>query len=273
MSTHISAGRTFGRDARVTVVATMAVAIVLAAALAPPHAQHEGYHRFADQRAFLGIPNFLDVTSNLAFLVVGIVGLRFVLKGTRSDGAAAFQHPAERWCWGVVFMGAALTCFGSWYYHLAPDSERLAWDRLPMAIGFMGVLAATVSERVNGPLGQRLLFPLVLLGTASVGYWRWSVVHGAENLNYYGAAQYGSLLLVLLMMALLASRYTRGRDILGAVALYALAKAAERADQGIFYVTAGLVSGHTLKHLIAAGAIFWLLRMLQLRRKTNAASP
>ena len=29
-----------------------------------------------------------------------------------------------------------LTAVGSSYYHLAPDNERLFWDRLPMTIAF-----------------------------------------------------------------------------------------------------------------------------------------
>jgi hypothetical protein len=35
---------------------------------APPIAQPPEYHQFADSRTFLGIPNFLDVASNLLFL-------------------------------------------------------------------------------------------------------------------------------------------------------------------------------------------------------------
>lgn len=265
MSLQASAASTLGREARIAMVATAAAAIVLAAALAPPYAQHDGYHQFADQRTLLGIPNFLDVASNLAFLVVGIMSLRLVIAGTRVDGRPACDHPGERWCWGVLFAATALTCCGSWYYHLAPDSERLAWDRLPMAIGFMAILAATVSERIGPKLGRRLLVPLVLLGAATVGYWRWSALRGSEDLGPYAAAQYGSLLLVLLMMALLPSRYSRGRDVLAAVAIYAFAKIAERYDQLVFVATDELVSGHTLKHLIAAAAIFWLVRMLKLR--------
>ena len=33
------------------------------------------------------------------------------------------------------------------YYHLAPDNARLVWDRLPMTVGFMGLLAAMMLER------------------------------------------------------------------------------------------------------------------------------
>jgi hypothetical protein len=259
-----TAGRP-SREARIAILWASAAAIALAVALIPPFAQPDAYHSFADQRALLGVANFLDVGSNLAFLVVGVGGLYFVLRGTQADGGRAFQDPAERWAWGVVFAAVALTSCGSGYYHLAPDSPRLAWDRLPMAVGFMGLVAATVSERISAKAGLRLLVPLCVLGAGSVWYWRWSAASGFENLNPYGAVQFGSALLILLMVVLFPSRYTRSHDLLGAVILYALAKLAEHFDGEIFVATGEIVSGHSLKHLIAAMAIYWLLRMLRLR--------
>jgi hypothetical protein len=44
--------------------------------LLPPITQDQSYHRFADQRAFFGVPNFWNVVSNLPFIAVGVVGLR-----------------------------------------------------------------------------------------------------------------------------------------------------------------------------------------------------
>lgn len=262
-----------GREAPIAILLASAVAIALAAALAPPLAQHESYHAFADRRALLGITNFFDVISNLAFLFVGVAGFYFVLRGTQPHGGPAFQDPAQRWAWAVVFAATALTCCGSWYYHLAPDSPRLAWDRLPMAIGFMGIVAAVVSERVSAKAARRLLVPLCALGAASVWYWRWSAENGFENLNPYIAVQFGSAMLILIMLALFPSRYSRSGDFLGALLLYALAKLAEHFDGAIFAATGEIVSGHTLKHLLAAAAIFWLLSMLRLRAAANPAVP
>lgn len=260
------AARTGSRELRVAILCAAVAATALTAALAPRYAQPEAYHGFADQRRMLGIPNFLNVASNLAFVAVGLCGLYFVGRGRRSDGRPAFEAPAERWGWGAVFAGTAATCVGSGYYHLAPDSPRLAWDRLPMAVAFMGMVAAVVSERVSATAGRRLFVPLVLLGPASVWYWRWSAARGAEDLNPYGAVQFGSLLLLVLLLVLFPPRYTRGPDLLGGLALYGLAKAAEHFDRAIFAATGERLSGHTLKHLLAAAAILWLLRMLALRR-------
>jgi hypothetical protein len=259
-----SPGR-LSRGTRVTIVWAIAAAIALAAAFAPQFAQPAGYHGFADRRSILGIPNFFDVTSNLAFLVVGVMGLHFVLRGTRGDGRRAFLDSSERWGWGVGFAAVVLTCCGSMYYHWAPDNARLAWDRLPLAVGFMSVLAAVVSERISPKAGMLLLAPLVLIGAASVWYWRWSAVRGAENLNPYGAVQFGSVLVILATITLFPPRYTRTGDFVGAAVLYALAKVAEQFDAAIFKATGGIMSGHTMKHLVAAAAVYWLLRMLRLR--------
>jgi len=259
-----------GRGARVAIVWATAVAIALAAWLVPPFAQPEGYHGFADQRSMLGIPNFLDVTSNLAFLIAGAMGLLFVIRGKHADGRPAFRDSSERWGWGVSFAAVALTCFGSGYYHWAPNSSRLVWDRLPMAVGFMSFVAAIASERVSPKAGLRLLVPLIVLGAASVWYWRWSADHGVESLNAYGAVQFGSALVILLMIILFPAPYTRSGDFLVAAILYGLAKLTEYFDQPIFAATGGIISGHTLKHLLAALAVFWLARMLRLRRPTDS---
>ena len=260
------------RTARVAILWAIVALIAAAAALAPAYTQPEAYHAFADRRAILGIANFLDVASNLAFLVVGLAGLYFVFAGRRADGGPAFQDPAERRAWGVVFAATALTCCGSAYYHLAPDSPRLAWDRLPIALVLVAIVAAVMSDRVGARAGRRALVPLCAAAAASVWYWRWSAAAGIENLNPYGAVQFGSVLLVLVITALFPSRYTRGGDLVGTAILYALAKVAEHFDVAIFAATGGLVSGHTLKHLLAATAIYWLLRMLRLRLPANPAA-
>jgi hypothetical protein len=53
--------------------------------------------------------------------------------------------------------------------------------------------------------------------------------------------------------------------LFAAAAFYGLAKVAEALDAPI-YELVHLVSGHTLKHLLAATAVWCLLRMLQVRR-------
>lgn len=134
--------------------------------LGPVH-QSQVYHHFADQRTFLGIPHCLDVVSNTGFLIVGLWGLLFVLR-TGNKESSSFLSRNERWPYIFFFLGVALTAVGSAYYHLAPDNARLIWDRLPMAMGFMALLAAVLGERVDLRLLNRTLAPLMTAGIGSV---------------------------------------------------------------------------------------------------------
>lgn len=248
------------RDPRLWLLGLVALGIMLAIALLPPLRAPGLYATLADRRTLLGIPNFFDVVSNIPFLLIGAWGLRFIA----ADRGRAFSHPAEKRPYALLFLSVALTSLGSAYYHLAPDDARLMWDRLPIALGFMALLSALIAERIGVRAGQYLLWPLLVAGAASVLYWRWSVVNGAEDVVPYAAVQYGAIAAVVLIALLYRSRYTRGADIFVAAALYGLAKAAEALDAPIFAL-GELLSGHTLKHLLAALAVWWLLRMLQLR--------
>ncbi len=134
------------------------------------------YNCLADERAWLGIPNTLNVLSNLPFALIGLLGLLTTLAHGK-DGLRRFSDPWERWPYATLFLGVALTSLGFGYYHLAPDNERLLWDRLPMSVGFMGLLTAMLAERVGIIAARRLLVPLMALGALSVVYWYWSWRH------------------------------------------------------------------------------------------------
>lgn len=249
-----------------------AVPLVLALAafgwgiFAPPLQQPQAYHLFADARAFLGVPNAWDTLSNLAFLLVGALGHAFLWRERASGSSERFAAPREMRPYWVFFAGVALTSAGSAWYHLAPDDARLVWDRLPMTIAFMSLVAAVVSERISVRAGSLLLWPLVLLGLASVVYWRWSALAGFENLRPYLAVQFGSIAVVLAIAGLYRSRYTHGAVIFALAAAYGIAKVAEAFDREVFELGQWM-SGHTLKHLAAAAGVVLLLRSLQRRTR------
>jgi hypothetical protein len=121
-----------------------------------------------------------------------------------------------------------------------------------------------IGERIGIKLSLYLLWPLLLAGAASVLYWRWSGLNGAEDVLPYALVQYGGIGAIVIIGWRHRSRYTHGACLFGAVALYAVAKAAEALDAQI-YALGEIISGHTLKHLFAAAAVWALLRMLQLR--------
>lgn len=218
----------------------------------PPLAQELAYHQFADRRAFFGIPNFWNVASNLPFLFVGIAGV-------------AFRREAG---WRAFFIGVALVAIGSGYYHWSPTNATLVWDRLPMTVAFMGLFAALLGEYVHPRLGELLLYPVLLLGLASVGYWRW-----ADDLRLYLWVQLVPLFAVPLVMILFHARYSHAWMLPAAAVWYALAKAAELYDREVFALTGNAFSGHALKHLLAAAGCFTLLWMLWTRRPVTGISP
>ncbi|MBX3640337.1 MAG: alkaline phytoceramidase [Nitrosomonas sp.] len=244
------------------------VFVILAAAMLPPTAQPHDYHEFADQRTFFGIPNFMNVVSNFAILFSGLAGLmylRYKSDHKQKYCREMFKTSSEIWSYRIFFLSIVMTALGSAHYHLDPDHTTLLWDRLPIAIGVMALLAAVLGERVSPQFGSRMLPVLVFTGAASVIYWYWSERQGTGNLNFYIVIQFYSLLLIALLSLMLPTAYTHGNTILKAIGLYALAKVAETFDQQIFAL-GQIISGHTLKHLIAALAIWWIARMLRERR-------
>jgi hypothetical protein len=232
----------------------------------PPIPQSEEYHRFADHRTFLGIPNCLNVVSNAPFLVVGILGLTFAVAKHR--GKTDRLRPAERWSYILFFLGVALTTFGSSYYHWQPSDAHLFWDRLPITTAFMSFLAAMISERVGQRLGALLLVPLMVLGGASVVLWDLTQASGRGDLRLYADVQFGGMLAILLIAILLPSPYTHANDIFVVLGLYLAAKVSELFDQPV-YSLGRAVSGHTVKHLLAAAAAWWILRTIKLRRQAS----
>lgn len=236
-----------------------ALVVTAIALLLPAIPQPLAYHNFADHRGWLGIPNFGDVVSNLPFAIVGLWGLIVLF----TPGKMNFLDPRERWLYVVVFAALILTAWGSAYYHLAPDNARLVWDRIPIMMVFMALLAAEIAERVTVDAGLALFPVLEVVGVASVLYWRWSELRGHGDLRFYAAVQV-SAILILLLALLLPSRYTRGSDFAIVVGFYVAAKILEQSDRAVFAL-GKMVSGHTLKHLAAAAAGFWILRMLKKR--------
>jgi hypothetical protein len=219
--------------ARLPIAAALALSISAFFLFVPPIAQDETYHLFADSRTSWTIPNFWNVASNLPFAIVGLLGL-WKLRGI-------FDR--------FLFSGVLLTFFGSAYYHLAPSDARLVWDRLPMTLVFMSLLTCVVTGENDTRFNRWLLASLLTCGVASVLWWS-----ATNDLRFYVLVQFGPLL--ILVPALWFIRDARYLAVV--LAFYTLAKLAEFYDRAAFSILP--ISGHTVKHVLAAAATYFIYR-------------
>ena len=233
--------------------------VIIAVAMVDPIAQDPLYHVFADQRPMVGVPNFMNVMSNLPFLIVGILGWRIIASNAET------VTPATRLAWIVFFFGISLTAFGSGYFHLEPNNDTLVWDRIPMTIGFMSLVSIIISEYFSPQLGKRLLLPLLFVGIGSVVYWAHTESLGTGDLRPYAIVQFLPMLLIPLTIILYKTRSDLGRYVWWMIGFYVAAKVAEQLDDNL-YSFGTAMSGHTLKHLLASLAPASLLYALTQRR-------
>jgi hypothetical protein len=242
----------------------VAATAIAAMAFVKPIPQDLEYHAFADARVLFSIPNFWNVMSNLPFAIVGLAGLVCTVSGNR-DGLSPLLRPA----YAIFFTGVLLTGFGSAFYHLAPENGTLIWDRLPMTLAFMGLFAMIIGEHVSLRRGRQLLLPLLLAGAASVAFWAITETRGSGDLRPYALVQFLPVILIPLILLTYRSQYDRTAFIWWAVGIYAASKVLEHFDHEI-YSLIGIISGHSLKHLVASAAPLVLLYGFATRRPVAA---
>lgn len=267
MSMVVSRFRLWKRRTRFAILVAVSLVSSTALWLAPRVPLGAGYHKFADKRTLLRIPNCLDVLSNVPFIIVGGWGLFWLL---RKSAKSSFVMPGERVPYLVFFSGVALTGVGSAWYHLSPDNCRLPWDLVPMACCFMSIVAIVIIERVSVRAGLWLFAPLLALGSASVAYWYYTEAQGLGDYRFYLFVQFFPPVLVAIAILLFPARYTRTDCLAIAFSLFIMAKLFERFDKQIYLFAP--VSGHSLKHITAALSCYWILRMLQQRHAVDDLS-
>lgn len=260
----MQAPRNLSFGQRVGILLALLLAGLAGLLLLDPIPQDPAYHLFADTRTFFGIPNFNDVVSNVGFALAGMLGL-IAVAGARRH--VLFARASDARPYVAFFLGVALVSLGSAWYHLAPSTERLLWDRLPMSIAFMALAAAVVADRIHARAGNGwLLLVLVLLGLASLLYWHVTERLGRGDLRFYGFVQFYPLILFPLVAWLFPRhRYVSNRYLLLIFAWYALSKIMEFLDAQVFTLLGYTASGHTLKHFAAAASAFVVFMMLASR--------
>jgi len=234
------------------------IAFVLTTAIffMSPIAQDQAYHQFADQNTIFSIPNFWNVISNLPFILVGIIGLVAINRQTIKGGLAELRIN-----YSIFFIGLIFTGFGSGYYHWDPNNTSLVWDRLPMTISFMAFFTAIMGENISLTLAKRSLYPLLLIGFFSVLYWIMTELNGAGDLRPYVLVQFLPVIMIPLILWFYKSSFTGQRYIVAVLLAYVIAKLLEHFDHEVFELF-GVISGHSIKHLVAAlGTYFFYLAL------------
>lgn len=214
-----------------------------------PILQDLNYHLFSDQSSCLNITNCWNVVSNIPFLIVGVIGL------------ITIKNKANMLAYHLFFIGVALVAVGSGYYHLYPNNETLIWDRLPMTVAFMGLFSVVLSEFIDMNFGKKALLPLVSFGLLSIIYW---VI--TEDLRPYILVQFYPIIAIIIILLCYKSK---NHSIFGywlLILCYGIAKFCEHFDTEIHQIL-HIISGHSLKHLVAAIGIYLWIRSQQKRAK------
>lgn len=238
-------------------------AIIAAGAmfLSGPIPQDPAYHAFADTRKIASVGNFWNVLSNFPFLLVGLYGLSRVSRLEVRETRPAYL---------ALCIGTVLVSVGSAFYHLAPSTPSLVWDRLPMTIAFMALFSLLLDEREVLGATRRTLWPLLTIGLLSAAYWYWTESRGTGDLRPYVLVQFLPLLLMPAILLLFRGRYLNTPLLVLSMIFYAIAKALEHFDLQVFQ-TVGVLSGHTMKHLAASLAALCIICAVPARRDAGSS--
>lgn len=238
-------------------IAVIALAVLLAI---DPIAQDPNYYNFVDDRDWLGISNAWNVLSNVGFLVV--VMLRFAPYRQK-------QHDEDLHSYVTLFMlGVFCTAFGSAWFHWNPNTATLVWDRLPMTIAFSSFFLSVWHDYIS-PRVRLWLWPVVTFSTATVFYWYWTETQGQGDLRPYIVVQFLPILLLPFILWLYSNKSIQPKPIFIALGYYILAKLTEMFDGPIYEMTAHVISGHSVKHLLAAIAAYYILTAYRPRAEAS----
>ncbi len=224
----------------------------------PAIAQDPAYHQFADQRQILAIANFFNVISNLPFILVSVIAVSDCFK----IKCLNFK-PALSDCYRIFFLAIGGVGIGSGYYHLNPANNTLFWDRLPMSIAFMAFFVIIIAEFISLQIARKLFYPLILIGMVSVVYWYLSEQFGHGDLRLYALVQFLPMLLIPMILFMFPARYNHNIYLWAMLVCYLMAKLVEFYDVEIYNMIG--LSGHTIKHLLAAFGPY--LFYLQLKKR------
>uniref|UniRef100_A0A0E0JF77 Pentatricopeptide repeat-containing protein n=1 Tax=Oryza punctata TaxID=4537 RepID=A0A0E0JF77_ORYPU len=208
-------------------------------------------------RNLLGVPNTLNVLTAYPLLLAGVPGLVLCLCGS---GCFGISLRWEALGWFLFYAGNVAAAFGSAYYHLKPDDDRLIWDRLPMMISASSMLSILVIERVDERAGLScllLLLSLILVSSACERV--------LDDMRLWVVLNSAPCIAIPAMLFLFPPKYTHSRFWFLATGFYLLARFEGLADRKVYSVNRYFISGHSLEHLCFAMVTLILTVMLSFR--------
>lgn len=217
--------------------------------------QSAAYHAFADHRGWLGLPNALDVLSNLAFLAPGLWGLS--LASRTPEPLRGSLH--------LLSTGLVLTALGSALYHVNPNDFSLLWDRVPMVLVFSGVMGAMAYQYLGEEAVHRWQNAWLYLGLVALAVWA-----NTGDLRLYVVVQVGGFLVGAVWIAwgyAVRGRHANEPELPWAAVWvgYGAAKLAEYLDHWVWEQSAQVVGGHAFKHVLAGLGLLYLLHAINKR--------
>jgi hypothetical protein len=230
------------------------IILLFLAIFLPSIQQDQNYHNFADKRVLFGVNNAFDTLSNLAFIIVGALGLVNFYNNQYVKISNSFSVILNLFFISIILIG-----LGSSFYHLSPNDFTLVFDRLAMSLVFASILAMLAYLKTSPRFGLHTLAELLILAPLTVLIWKFN-----GNLTPYVVLQFGGIILVILTLLLTKTRM-QGPCFTSLIILYGAAKLAEFYDEKIFNLSQNLISGHTLKHLIAALAVIIFVSPLKVK--------
>lgn len=249
-------------QSKIKALVIVAMLIIVSTCMMPRFSQSIQYHNFADKRSLFNVSNFFDVVSNFPILLVGVLGLRGIIKNQFK-----YLSIQEKKLWMIFFGAVIFVSIFSAYYHLEPNNWRLTFDRLAISVVVMSFLSLIIYERVDQNLAVKLAPYLIFSGILSVIYWIFSENLDRGDLRFYALIQLGSVFIVLFIFALFPSKYKQQHCLYLAITCFALSKFSEGYDNEIFRFSCGWISGHSLKHFLSALSLYLVYFYLLKRKK------
>jgi hypothetical protein len=207
-------------------------------------------HRYADSRAWVGIPNALNVLVNVPLFWLAVWGWC----ATRAaDWPRSMRVP---WQW--FHFSAMVSALTSAAYHAVPSDAFFVVSHVGQASGFMLLALGVLAARVDRRFGSTAVCVSVVATIALAGAGMLSgAPPAAIDLRPLMLLEAIPVLLIVASASGWAGPLARPSNGIVVLGFYALAKLFEAADSAIFSAS-GWISGHSLMHLTLAAAVGWM---------------